>query len=247
MHLLIDLNGMYSRGARPQLLAARPAPLQAAHLGYGGSTGAPFVDYARAWVDKHTGMAARARIAFSERSSRPRASQQTEPSEAARGARLQPQALADRLAAPPGPATSRWFSEKLLLLPPSHLPSGHAALFPHLRHAASRTCCDTATAHVVSGGVGGGARAHAGSAGGDGEAALRTWCRREGRARFGLPPPPSRALARQGRGGAVLAYFGQHLKVDEPTFARWMAVLRRAPRAVLWLVKRRRGSRGSFF
>lgn len=56
MHLLIDLNGMYSRGARPQLLAARPAPLQAAHLGYGGSTGAPFVDYARAWVDKHTGM-----------------------------------------------------------------------------------------------------------------------------------------------------------------------------------------------
>lgn len=28
VHILIDLNGLYSRGARPRLLAARPAPLQ---------------------------------------------------------------------------------------------------------------------------------------------------------------------------------------------------------------------------
>ena len=27
----VDLNGLYSRGARPRLLAARPAPLQAVH------------------------------------------------------------------------------------------------------------------------------------------------------------------------------------------------------------------------
>ena len=40
VHLLVDLNGLYSRGARPQLVAARAAPLQATHLGFGASTGA---------------------------------------------------------------------------------------------------------------------------------------------------------------------------------------------------------------
>jgi predicted O-linked N-acetylglucosamine transferase (SPINDLY family) len=44
LHLLVDLNGLYSRGARPALLAARAAPLQATHLGYGASCGARFVE-----------------------------------------------------------------------------------------------------------------------------------------------------------------------------------------------------------
>ena len=165
---------------------------QAAHLGYGASTGARFIDYA----------------------------------------------IADRLAAPPLRASTRWYTEKLLLLPPSHLPSGHATLFPHLRDATPRACCaaaattNTATAAAAaaaaapahSSGVGPGEPA---ASGGDepdepsGDAAARTRCRREGRARFGLPPPPSRALARRQRGGVVFVYFGQHLKLDEQTFERW--------------------------
>ena len=166
-------------------------PKQAAHLGYGASTGARFIDYA----------------------------------------------IADRLAAPPLRASTRWYTEKLLLLPPSHLPSGHATLFPHLRDATPRACCaaaattNTATAAAAaaaapahSSGVGPGEPAASGSDEPDepsGDAAARTRCRREGRARFGLPPPPSRALARRQRGGVVFVYFGQHLKLDEQTFERW--------------------------
>ena len=44
LHILLDLNGLYSRGARPHLLAARAAPLQATHMGYGASCGAAFMD-----------------------------------------------------------------------------------------------------------------------------------------------------------------------------------------------------------
>ncbi len=43
--ILIDLMG-YTEGARPDLLALRPAPIQAAYLGYPGTSGARFVDYA---------------------------------------------------------------------------------------------------------------------------------------------------------------------------------------------------------
>lgn len=42
--ILIDLKG-HTVGARPQILAARPAPLQLTWLGYPGTTGAPYVDY----------------------------------------------------------------------------------------------------------------------------------------------------------------------------------------------------------
>lgn len=42
--ILVDLNG-YTRGARPKILAARPAPLQASYLGYLGTTGANYIDY----------------------------------------------------------------------------------------------------------------------------------------------------------------------------------------------------------
>jgi predicted O-linked N-acetylglucosamine transferase (SPINDLY family) len=42
--ILIDLGG-HTRGHRLGLFAARPAPLQATHLGYPGSTGATFIDY----------------------------------------------------------------------------------------------------------------------------------------------------------------------------------------------------------
>jgi protein O-GlcNAc transferase len=42
--VLIDLGG-HTRDARPGILALRPAPVQAAYLGYAGTTGADFVDY----------------------------------------------------------------------------------------------------------------------------------------------------------------------------------------------------------
>jgi protein O-GlcNAc transferase len=42
--IAIDLGG-HTNGARPRLFAHRPAPVQAAWLGYPGTTGAPFIDY----------------------------------------------------------------------------------------------------------------------------------------------------------------------------------------------------------
>ena len=174
-------------------------PIQAAHLGYGASTGARFIDYA----------------------------------------------IGDRLAAPPLRASTRWYTEKLLLLPASHLPSGHATLFPHIREATPRACCAAATAATNTAataaaaaaaprsGVGTGALAGSGGDEPDesgSDAAARTRCRRDVRARFGLPPPPSRALARRQRGGVVFVYFGQHLKLDELTFERWGLAVAPHPR-----------------
>lgn len=42
--VLIDLKG-YTRGARPAILAQRPAPVQVNYLGYPGTMGAAFIDY----------------------------------------------------------------------------------------------------------------------------------------------------------------------------------------------------------
>ena len=42
--ILIDLKG-HTRDSRMELMAYRPAPVQAAYLGYPGTTGAPFIDY----------------------------------------------------------------------------------------------------------------------------------------------------------------------------------------------------------
>jgi protein O-GlcNAc transferase len=44
VHIAVDLNGL-TRGCRPGVLARRPAPIQAAYLGYPGTTGADFIDY----------------------------------------------------------------------------------------------------------------------------------------------------------------------------------------------------------
>ena len=40
----IDLKG-YTTGARPEILAYRPAPVQASYLGFPGTMAAPFIDY----------------------------------------------------------------------------------------------------------------------------------------------------------------------------------------------------------
>ena len=42
--IAIDLNG-HTQGARPGILAHRPAPIQALYVGYPGTTGADFIDY----------------------------------------------------------------------------------------------------------------------------------------------------------------------------------------------------------
>ncbi|WP_088346705.1 MULTISPECIES: tetratricopeptide repeat protein [Rhodomicrobium] len=42
--ILVDLNG-YLPGARPEILACRPAPIQVSYLGYPGPMGASFIDY----------------------------------------------------------------------------------------------------------------------------------------------------------------------------------------------------------
>ncbi|XP_043913191.1 UDP-N-acetylglucosamine--peptide N-acetylglucosaminyltransferase 110 kDa subunit [Protopterus annectens] len=44
IHILINMNG-YTKGARNELFALRPAPVQAMWLGYPGTSGAPFMDY----------------------------------------------------------------------------------------------------------------------------------------------------------------------------------------------------------
>lgn len=44
LDILVDLKG-YTRGARPEILAARGAPLQVSWLGYPGTMGASFIDY----------------------------------------------------------------------------------------------------------------------------------------------------------------------------------------------------------
>jgi len=42
--ILVDLKG-YTRQARPQIMAIRPAPIQVNYLGYPGTMAAPFIDY----------------------------------------------------------------------------------------------------------------------------------------------------------------------------------------------------------
>ncbi len=44
IHIVIDLMG-HTQGARPAVLAKRPAPIQVNYLGYTGSMGADFIDY----------------------------------------------------------------------------------------------------------------------------------------------------------------------------------------------------------
>jgi predicted O-linked N-acetylglucosamine transferase (SPINDLY family) len=45
LHVAVDLGGM-TRGARPGVFARRAAPVQVAWLGFAGTSGAPFIDYA---------------------------------------------------------------------------------------------------------------------------------------------------------------------------------------------------------
>ena len=42
--IVVDLKG-YTGGARPGILAHRPAPVQVNYLGYPGTMGAPYIDY----------------------------------------------------------------------------------------------------------------------------------------------------------------------------------------------------------
>lgn len=44
VHILVNMNG-YTKGARNEIFALRPAPIQVMWLGYPGTSGAPFIDY----------------------------------------------------------------------------------------------------------------------------------------------------------------------------------------------------------
>jgi protein O-GlcNAc transferase len=44
IHVLINLNG-YTKGARNEIFAARPCPLQIAYMGFAGTMGAEWIDY----------------------------------------------------------------------------------------------------------------------------------------------------------------------------------------------------------
>lgn len=44
IHILVNMNG-YTKGARNEIFALRPAPIQVMWLGYPGTSGAPFMDY----------------------------------------------------------------------------------------------------------------------------------------------------------------------------------------------------------
>ena len=44
IHILVNLNG-YTRGARNEIFAARPAPIQMAFMGFAGTLGAEWCDY----------------------------------------------------------------------------------------------------------------------------------------------------------------------------------------------------------
>ncbi|XP_074603439.1 UDP-N-acetylglucosamine--peptide N-acetylglucosaminyltransferase 110 kDa subunit-like [Brevipalpus obovatus] len=44
VHILVNMNG-YTKGARNEIFALRPAPIQVMWLGYPGTSGAPFMDY----------------------------------------------------------------------------------------------------------------------------------------------------------------------------------------------------------
>ncbi|KAG0489827.1 hypothetical protein HPP92_006690 [Vanilla planifolia] len=44
IHILINLNG-YTKGARNEIFAMRPAPIQVSYMGFPGTTGATYIDY----------------------------------------------------------------------------------------------------------------------------------------------------------------------------------------------------------
>jgi protein O-GlcNAc transferase len=44
IHVLVNMNG-YTKGARNEIFALRPAPVQVMWLGYPGTSGASFMDY----------------------------------------------------------------------------------------------------------------------------------------------------------------------------------------------------------
>ena len=44
IHILVNMNG-YTKGARNEIFALRPAPIQVMWLGYPGSSGASYMDY----------------------------------------------------------------------------------------------------------------------------------------------------------------------------------------------------------
>jgi len=44
VHILVNMNG-YTKGARNEIFALRPAPIQVMWLGYPGTSGAPYMDY----------------------------------------------------------------------------------------------------------------------------------------------------------------------------------------------------------
>jgi len=129
--ILVDMNGATAL-ARFEISAMRPAPVQVSYVGFPGSTGAAFIDYA----------------------------------------------LTDRIVTPPG--SEAHYAEAFCYLPDCYMPN---PAWPPERGAATT------------------------------------------RAAEGLPPDE-----------LVFCCLGAHYKIERASFERWMALLKRVPRSVLWLL-----------
>ena len=224
-HILVDLHGLYSRSARPRILAARPAAVQATHLGYGASTGARFLDYV-----------------FADRLALP-------------ATRAHADIYTERFVLLPRSHLPAGHAQLYARLVPTHQSNGGGGGGGGAAGAGgdggSGSGRGSGRGSGSGSGRGSGSGSGSGSGGGSGPvccpecdassssaaaaAASRercpSECRERERRRYGLPPASGASA------GVVFAYLGQHLKVDQATYDRWLALLHATPRSVLWLLR----------
>ena len=137
VHVLVNLNG-YTKGARNEIFALRPAPLQAAYMGFCGTLGADYMQYM----------------------------------------------FADAIVVPPEQRC--YYDEKIVSLPHSYFVNDYAQSCGYVLDPAQLPA----------------------------------------RAQYGIPEDKW-----------VFACFNQIYKIDPSTFDSWMAILKRVPNSVLWLLR----------
>lgn len=135
------------------------------------------------------------------------------------GADFLPMAFNDAIATPPELATP-YFTEKMIYVPHTYYVNSHSHAWGGVppKHSAA----------ITSGGEGGLLASALDAAAGEGWGATR-----------GDSISSNDRVLREFEGlpsvGPILANFNQFYKIDGPTWATWMRVLRKAPDASLWL------------